>query len=172
MPTVGEQLCSARERLKLTIHQVADSTKIKTDHIRALEGSNWKAFSAPVYIRGFVRSYAGHLKLDVPRLMLELEAELGRTRDYAEPPSLTGSHRGPLDFIMLQISRVKWQLVFPLILTLAVGAAIYYGIRALRSSQPKGDPYSRLGNGQYRATTPGSPQLTLPLPTNAPAPRR
>lgn len=171
MPTVGEQLRSARERLNLTIHQVADGTKIKTDHIRALEDSNWKAFSAPVYIRGFVRSYAGHLKLDVPRVVQELETELARTRDYAEPPSLTGNNRGPLDFVMLQISRVKWQFVFPLILAVVVGAAIYYGIRALRSSQPKGDPYSGLGNGLYRATTPGS-QVTLPLPTNSPVPRR
>ncbi|MSU34690.1 MAG: hypothetical protein EXS36_06185 [Pedosphaera sp.] len=171
MPTVGEQLRSARERLNLTIHQVADSTKIKTDHIRALEDSNWKTFSAPVYIRGFVRSYAGHLKLDVPRVVQELETELARTRDYAEPPSLTGSHRGPLDFVMLQISRVKWQLVIPLILVLVVGGAIYYGILALRTSQPKGDPYSRLGNGLYRATTLSS-QITLPLPTNSPVPRR
>ncbi len=171
MPTVGEQLRAAREHLNLTIHQVADGTKIKTDHIRALEDSQWKVFSAPVYIRGFVRSYAGNLKLDVPKVMQELEAELARTRDYAEPPRLSGSHRGPLDFIMLQISRVKWQFVFPLILTLAVGGAIYFGIRAMKSSQPKGDPYSKLGNGLYRASARDA-QITLPLPTNSPAPRR
>ena len=52
MSTVAEQLRSAREARKLTIYQVAETTKIRTDHIRALEVGNFEVFSAPVYIRG------------------------------------------------------------------------------------------------------------------------
>ena len=44
MPTVAEQLRAAREATKLTIEQVADATKIRTDHIRALEQGNFSAF--------------------------------------------------------------------------------------------------------------------------------
>ncbi|MGH7954054.1 MAG: helix-turn-helix domain-containing protein, partial [Limisphaerales bacterium] len=50
MPTVAEQLRAAREVQKLTIHQVAEKTKIRTDHVRALEDGNFSVFSAPVYI--------------------------------------------------------------------------------------------------------------------------
>ena len=67
MPTVAEQLRQAREEQKLNIYQVAEITKIKTDHIRALESGSYDSFSAPVYIRGFVRSYAKVLKLDLDR---------------------------------------------------------------------------------------------------------
>jgi len=68
---------------------VANVTNIKTDHIRALESGDWDAFGAQVYIRGFTRTYAKELRLDVPRIMSELETELGQTEDYSAPPPLT-----------------------------------------------------------------------------------
>src|SRR5256885_16408736 len=58
MSTVAEQLRQAREAQNLTVHQIAEITKIRTDHIRALEEGNYNVISAPVYIRGFIRSYA------------------------------------------------------------------------------------------------------------------
>ena len=73
MPTVAEQLRAAREAKKLTVQQVADATKIRTDHIRALEEGNFNLFSAPIYIRGSVKNYATMLKLNVPQLMLALD---------------------------------------------------------------------------------------------------
>lgn len=69
MPTVAEQLRQAREARNLTVQQVADVTKIRTDHLRALEEGNFDMFSAPVYIRGFVRTYSTLLKLDVRQTM-------------------------------------------------------------------------------------------------------
>ena len=44
MSEVGEQLHAAREALKLTIQQIADATKIRTDHIRALEEGHYEVF--------------------------------------------------------------------------------------------------------------------------------
>src|SRR5438309_1793039 len=106
MPTVSDQLRHAREAQNLTIHQVAEVTKIRTDHIRALEEGNFDIFSAPVYIKGFVRSYATLLKLDVPPLMAELEEELAQTTKHSEPPPLSDTPRGFVDFIMLQLSKL------------------------------------------------------------------
>src|SRR5205085_3872667 len=97
MSTVAETLHHAREARKLTIAQVADATKIRTDHIRALEEGNFDVFSALVYIRGFVRTYSTLLKLDVPQTLSALEAELGQTEKFREPPPLTDHERGPLD---------------------------------------------------------------------------
>ena len=66
-------------------------------------------FSAPVYIRGFVRTYSTLLKLDVPQMMAALEAELAQTTKFAEPPPLAEHPRGVLDFLMLQLSKVDWR---------------------------------------------------------------
>ena len=89
MSTVAEQLRVAREARKLTIEQVAEVTKIRTDYIRALEEGNFNVFSAPIYIRGSVKNYATLLKLDVPQIMAVLTDELGRTEKFSEPPPLT-----------------------------------------------------------------------------------
>src|SRR5580698_9084639 len=105
MSTVAEQLHVAREAKNLTVHQVAEITKIRGDHIRALEEGNYNAFSAPVYIRGFVRTYAGLLKLDLPQVMATLDGELGKTEKFREPPPLSDQKRGILDFLTLQLSK-------------------------------------------------------------------
>ena len=86
MSTVAEQLRQAREAKHLTVQQVAETIKIRSDHVRALEEGNFNVFSAPVYIRGFVRTYSTLLKLDVPRVMVALDGELGQTKKFAEPP--------------------------------------------------------------------------------------
>jgi len=95
MSTVAEQLRHAREAKRLTVEQVAEITKMRTDHLRALEEGNYNVFSAPVYIRGFVRSYSTLLKLEVPQVMAALDTELGQTQRFAEPPPLSRRMRRP-----------------------------------------------------------------------------
>src|SRR5262245_35058530 len=167
MATVSEQLRQAREQQHLDIYQVAESTKIKTDHIRALESGNFDVFSAPVYIRGFIRTYATMLKLDVSRLLSDLDAELGQSEKFRELPPLTDTPRSPVDFLMLQLSRLNWRILF------GIGAGIVFLLLAaavIRSKASKpADPLKDLAPGQHKAV-PGKSGETLPLP--APQPKR
>lgn len=165
MPTVAEQLHGAREAKNLTVYQIAETTKIKTDHIRALEEGNYNVFSAPVYIRGFVRTYASLLKLDVAQVMATLDQELARTEKFCEPPRLSINAPGPLDFLTFQLSRIKWHLVLP-----AVGVALVlllgiWGYRAWKTHQSR-DPLSGLGPGIYQPPASHRGE-TLPVPTNS-----
>ena len=107
MSTVAEQLRAAREAKKLTVQQVADATKIRTDHIRALEDGNFNVFSAPIYIRGSVKNYGAMLKLDVPQLMAALDGELKGTKKFSEPPPLVEASKSPLDYVMFWLSKVN-----------------------------------------------------------------
>src|SRR5438552_16144154 len=110
MATVAEQLRRAREEQNLNVYQVAEITKIKTDHIRALESGAYDSFSAPVYIRGFVRTYAKALKLDVAKVAADLDGELNQTEKFSEPPPLTKKKGRALDFLMLQLSKLNWRI--------------------------------------------------------------
>jgi cytoskeletal protein RodZ len=162
MPTVAEQLRTAREARKLTIHEVADTTKIRTDHIRALESGDYDMFTAPVYIRGFVRTYSTLLKLDVPQIMAVLDAELDQTEKFSEPPPLSSEPRGVLDFVMLQLSRVNWQkgligIIGAMLLLIVL--LVFWAWRAHRSA----DPLSDLPPAMYQ-TAPQQSGETLPLP--------
>src|ERR1700722_13543064 len=110
MPTVAEQLRVAREAKKLTIEQVAETTKIRTDHLRALEEGNYNVFSAPIYIRGSVKNYATLLKLDVPKITAELDRELKGTANFSEPPPLMEQTRTPVDQMMYWLSKLNWKV--------------------------------------------------------------
>jgi cytoskeletal protein RodZ len=158
MSTVAEQLHQAREAKKLTIEQVAEITKIRTDHLRALEEGNFDVFSAPVYVRGFVRTLATLLKLDVPQTMASLDAELRQFKKFSEPPSLSGPPRGVLDFIMLQLSKVDWRKVFIGLCILVALAGSAWGFARWRERKRK-DTTHNLPPGKVQ----GPGDLALPL---------
>ncbi|HKQ36595.1 MAG TPA: helix-turn-helix domain-containing protein [Verrucomicrobiae bacterium] len=163
MLTVAEQLRRAREEQKLTVYQVAEITKIKTDHIRALEAGRYETFAAPVYIRGFVRTYAKALKLDVAQLSETLDTELGQTKKFREPPSLSNEPRSALDVILLRLAQLKWQRWAPV---LAVFLIIGGGVLAFRSCQTtqKPDPLKNLGPGLYKPPRSTNSGDLLPVP--------
>ncbi|MEK7676437.1 MAG: helix-turn-helix transcriptional regulator [Verrucomicrobiota bacterium] len=167
MSTVAEQLRHAREAQHLTVHQVAELTKIRTDHIRALEEGNYDMFAATVYIRGFVRAYATLVKLDVAQLMTVLAAELAQTTKFREHPKLTKAqpHRW-LDAFMLQLSSVNWRLVLLLLLLAVITAAGIWGYRTWHNNRTQ-DPLRQLGPGLYQPKQSTGGEV-LPLSTNVP----
>ncbi len=160
MSTVAEQLHLAREAKSLTVHQVAEVTKIRTDHIRALEEGNFNIFSAPVYIKGFVRTYATLLKLDVPRVMATLDEELGQTKKFREPPPLSDQPSKALDFITLQLSKLNWRKA-SVILGAAAGLIILIVAGIAWLHRGTDDPLANLAPGTYQPAKSGE---TLPLP--------
>jgi cytoskeletal protein RodZ len=162
MSTVAEQLRKAREARNLTVEQVAEITKIRTDHLRALEEGNFNVFSAPVYIRGFVRTLSTLLKLDVPQVMATLDAELGKTQQFAEPPPLTTQRHGFLDFLMLQLSKVDWQKGVWWLGTAVVAATVLLIVVVSRHRRTA-DPLKGVKPGVYQPARSNSGE-TLPLP--------
>ncbi len=160
MSTVAEQLRLAREANNLTVEQVADMTKIRTDHVRALEEGNFSVFSAPVYIRGSVKNYATRMKLDVPAIMAALDAELGRTENYSEPPALTEDGNKPLDHLTFLLAKlnVKMALIGAVILGIILLVIL---INSVLRHHKKSDPLTNLPPARVQPANSGN---TLPLP--------
>lgn len=166
MSTVAEQLHAAREARRLTVEQVAEITKIRSDHLRALEEGNFDVFSAPVYIRGFVRTYSTLLKLNVPQVMSELDAELSQTKKFAERPPLSTEPKGVLDFVMLQLSKVDWHKGVVVLSVAVVFFAALLGYVTWRHYRTS-DTLKGLKPAVYQPTQHNSGQ-TLPLPSQSP----
>ncbi|HVU99926.1 MAG TPA: helix-turn-helix domain-containing protein [Verrucomicrobiae bacterium] len=163
MPTVSEQLRQAREARNVTIQEAAEVTKIRTDHLRALEAGNYDVFSAPVYIKGFVRSYSGFLKLDIPSMMAALEAELRGTSKFSEPPPLSPETSGGfLDFLMLQLSRLGWRKGMAAGIAAGVLLVAIIVFLIVRHAH-RANPLAGLKPGVYHSTNWSSAD-TLPLP--------
>ncbi|MGA2802281.1 MAG: helix-turn-helix domain-containing protein [Verrucomicrobiota bacterium] len=162
MPTVAEQLRSAREARKLTVYQVAETTKIRTDHIRALEEGNYEVFSAPVYIRGSVKNCATLLKLDVPAIMAALNVELRQTEKFKEPPPFTEESKTVVDHLMFLLARLNWRIGLAggaalgiVLIVVLVGFAWRY--------HKHSDPLAGLPPAVYQSANSSE---TLPLPSH------
>jgi cytoskeleton protein RodZ len=162
MPSIAERLRRAREEQSLSIQQVANRTNIKADQIRALEEGNYNAFAAPVYIRGFVRTYANLLKLPLAEVMPQLDAELAQTTKFREPPKLAQRPRGPLDVVTFQVARVGWAKTLFVLIVIAVMLLGFWAYHRWEPKEAK-EPFSGVGPGLYKAPA-NTSQEFVPLP--------
>jgi cytoskeletal protein RodZ len=168
VPTVAEQLRQARESLHLTVEQVVDVTKLKADHVRALDAGDYAAFDAPIYLRGSLRTYARLLKLDSEKLLAELDTETSgsSTADHASISPIR--QKSGVDKFMLLLSRVNWVVAAVVLLGALVVFGAIFGFKAWRRHQTS-DPLRGLGPGMYQPSPDSAERL--PIPTNVPSRR-
>ena len=168
MASVAEQLRTAREAQNLTIQQIAGITNVRADHIRAIEEGNYDVFSAPVYIRGFIRSYAKILKLDVPAIIAAVDAELGQTEKFSTPPPLTDQPNTIVDWLTLQLSKIDWRKALIALAVVLLGLVVWGVISSWQGGAKPGNT-SGIKPAVYRATTNrATDTLPLPPPTRRP----
>lgn len=60
----GKILSEERIKGNITIEQVSQATKIRTNYIEAIENDNYSVFESMVYAKGFIKLYANYLKID------------------------------------------------------------------------------------------------------------
>jgi len=78
---VGEQLRQAREALGLQVGDIAQTLKLGSRQVEALESGDWQHLPGQTFIRGFVRNYARLVQVDSAPLMLQLDAVLEKPAD-------------------------------------------------------------------------------------------
>jgi cytoskeleton protein RodZ len=76
----GEKLATRRRELNLTLEQVAQTLKLSTRQIAAIEVNDFAALAGITTVKGFVRSYAKLLGLD-PNPLVEMVSHEARA-DY------------------------------------------------------------------------------------------
>lgn len=76
-PTPGELLRLGREKMGLSIGQVADRLRLRHQQISELEDNVFTAHVSGTYIRGYLRSYAKLLQLDESEIIAAYEHFMG-----------------------------------------------------------------------------------------------
>ena len=147
MESVAEQLNSARESLGLSVKDVVEQTNLKTDQVEALESGRWDSFAAPVYVRGFVRSYAQLLKLPGDELTRALDVELGVAKKSKEVEDELKPNQSSVNILMLWFSRVNWKVALPVFIFLGLVAGTYFGVQAWQKGPAPAADTSQLGAG-------------------------
>ena len=164
MPTVGEQLKAERERQRLSRKRIAEVTHMRTDYVQAIEEGRYEVLGAPIYIRGFIRSYARALKMDEKPLLEQLAKEMGW--DSKKPAvgagSATVSSSAPSAEWKVPSVPIPWERVVPIFVGLGLGVAAFVAMRIWGPNQNP-DPFAKVPEAIYQPTD-GWEGLRLPAP--------
>jgi cytoskeletal protein RodZ len=85
MSALGEEFRSAREARGLTLSDVAEAIHIRSVYLTAIENDDWPAIGAPVYVRGFLRTYARFLGLNAEEAVARFNDTAPAERPAAAP---------------------------------------------------------------------------------------
>jgi cytoskeleton protein RodZ len=122
----GMRLRAARERLNLSLEDVAVQIKTAPRKIAALEAERWDELPERPYLRGLIRNYARVLQLDPDPLLRAADDSLGSSRsvrDFNLTPTLhapfphrpAGPHESPVS---------KWMMLGVLVCAVVIGALL------------------------------------------------
>ncbi|MBP1719327.1 MAG: putative cytosolic protein, partial [Deltaproteobacteria bacterium] len=78
--TVGEFLRRERESRRVSLEEISTSTRISRPYLEALERNDFRFFSKPEDIQGFLRGYARHIGLDPNEVLKRYEFQLELAR--------------------------------------------------------------------------------------------
>jgi transcriptional regulator with XRE-family HTH domain len=121
--SIGRKLREARERLHLSVSEVAEATRIRNDYIIALEQHTINEMPlAPVYVKSYIKSLCRHYDIRADAMLTEYTSALPQSKSShaglekidGDPPATNGEER----FSMA----VKWSMVaiFALIAVLTI----------------------------------------------------
>ncbi len=71
--SLGEYLQKMREKKGLTIKEVADQLRLKLSTIKALEENNYPQIGSLVYVKGYLRSYAKMLGVNIEKGLAQIQ---------------------------------------------------------------------------------------------------
>jgi len=115
---IGRQLAAARAGRKLDIETVARELKLDAAIVRALENDDRQALPAPIFVQGYLRSYARLLDLPVQDLLQRYAESTGAPR----PLTVTRvEHRTP--FMQLPSTRLIRNIVLLLLMAILIWLA-------------------------------------------------
>jgi cytoskeleton protein RodZ len=155
---IGARLRAGREKLGLTVLQVAERIHTDPKIVEAIEAENFEALGAPVYARGHIGHYA--------ELVGESGSELNQLYSHVSKvaqPDLTRIVKAPA-------GTNSSKLVAPALLVIAVFAvagAIWW-VSALSKKKPQLSDTHVVGEETPATAAPGSESAT-PAPGTAPA---
>lgn len=176
MSELGRLLAEARTAKELSLAQVEAATRIRQKYLAALESGNYDVLPRGTVARGFLRTYASYLNLDVAEVMRRYADESGDVG--AEVPIAEPGKPRLVDYRPIEVALVDgpgraswWRWLVALVIVAAAGAAGWWFLNA----NPNWNPLPALGP-QPSPTSTATPTrwvitVTLPPPpTFVPSP--
>jgi len=116
METLGQILYATRTKKKLTASEAAKGTRIKIQHIQAIEKDDFSSIAAPAYAKGFIKIYAEYLEIDPEPLIKEyMETHAPKKRTPLLPDDETNEAQPEREprrpFRMPALPKIPWDKI-------------------------------------------------------------
>jgi hypothetical protein len=157
--SAGQLLASARSAKGKTLAEAAAATRIRLRHLEALEADRYGDLPAPIYVRGYLKTYAAYLGLDAEDLVERYDG--GRAR---ESGPLAIRPMSPLVAPGLIVTAPVAAIVAGLLLLAGVTAYAYRDLESLRPAPALPQPAATL----LPATASGARFAAPPAPSPTP----
>ena len=129
--SVGARLKQVRESKRVTLRQIANTTRIAMSALDAIERDDVKKLPGGIFARSFVRAYASELKLDVEQTVTDFFAQFPEAVDAVAAPSVEQADGGRPWPVPTAIAR-GGMLAIP---TLALVGWMVFGSRGMTPSE-------------------------------------
>jgi len=159
MPELGDRFRTTREARGLSLSDVAEQIRIRSVYLEAIELEDWNAIGPPVYIRGFLRTYARFLGLDAEDVVSEF--------NRVAPPG----KRTLVAQVVIEPPKESERSLWPVLIWVASGVAVLLIAFVVFNEISL---HERSASGVVAAASAGpslSPSpLVSPTPTSSPTP--
>ena len=156
--SVGSQLKAGRERLGLSLSDIAEKTRVPMRHLQSIEQSNFDALPGQTYTLGFARSYANAVEMDATAISEAMRLELARSghEGYQAP----AQNYEPADPARVPSKTLAWTSAA--IAAVALAAYLIFRSLTLTDAAPADKPVASPISLKPAATAP-----IAPLPANS-----
>lgn len=163
MASFGDKLRREREMRRITLDEIAESTKISRRHLESLEKEDFASLPGGVFNKGFVKAYARYLGIDEDQAAADYAAVANEPAPEEDKFPLE-IHEKPKPELNPRNSR------FPLVLAVAalIGVVIGYTLWARNKKPQLEGSESVSANTQPVASAESGPVTENPKPEAAP----
>ena len=160
---IGDALRDARQAQGRSLQDAAQSLRVRSDYVQALEDEQFSVFGADTYARGHLRNYASLLGLD-PQPLLDTYDRYVRTEDQ------TAHHFADAPVALRERQPVpRWVAVIGGMAAVLAAIAVI-GLLGSRTPAPS-ERDDGLAGGPTASVTPSTPTSTAPpTPSASPTP--
>ena len=139
MLTVGERLRQRREAKGLSLEEVSRATKIHVNVLTLIEADRAAGSLNPIYLKGFIKTYGGHLGEDVPSLLAMLPVAPSVPLRLTPPASTRQPSRPPkggghvMRAVAERLQHLPWRRLVAAAVVIALAWAAGTRVRAAMS---------------------------------------
>jgi cytoskeletal protein RodZ len=160
MPALGDGFRSAREARGLTLSDVAEQIHIRSVYLHAIETEEWPAIGAPVYVRGFIRTYARFLGLDAEAAVAAFNETVPSERTPAPIVTAERERRG----------LSPWAIGATVVALILVAFVAFEYFSYAQNAQSVASQPQPAASGSQAGTAPDADASASPQPSPSPSP--